>query len=251
MNKYCFPKKKFLSKKTILVTGASDGIGKTASIYYAKYGANLILLGRNLNKLQQVKSHILEKCFFRVEIQIFEIDLLNINESKCLHLVKVIKNSFPYINGILHNASILGENNPIINYSSVIWQNVFKVNIYSVFLLTKFLLPLILESVNGSIILTSSNVVKKGKANLGAYTTSKFATEGFMKVLHEEYRNSSVRVNCINPGRVRTKMRITSFQNEKKKLFLTREIMPVYLYLMSDESIKDSGKVFNCQELIK
>ncbi|ARC54615.1 hypothetical protein AOE58_01090 [Candidatus Riesia pthiripubis] len=251
MNKYRFPKKKILNKKTILVTGASDGIGKTASIYYARYGADLILLGRNLNKLQQIKTLILEKYFYRVKIQIFEIDLININESKCFYLVKSIKNNFSHINGILHNASILGESNPIINYSSVVWQNVFKVNIYATFLLTKFLLPLILESVNGSIILTSSNVVKKGKANFGAYTTSKFATEGFMKVLHEEYRHSSIRVNCINPGRVRTKMRITSFQNEKKKLFLPKEIMPVYLYLMSDESIKDSGKVFNCQELIK
>ncbi len=71
-----------------------------------------------------------------------------------------------------------------------------------------------MKSDAGSLVFTSSSVGRQGRANWGAYATSKFATEGMMQVLADEYQNRSLRVNCINPGGTRTSMRASAFPTE-------------------------------------
>jgi NAD(P)-dependent dehydrogenase (short-subunit alcohol dehydrogenase family) len=92
-----------------------------------------------------------------------------------------------------------------------IWQQVMQVNVNGTFFLTQALLPLLLKSDSGSLVFTSSSVGRQGRANWGAYAVSKFATEGMMQVLAEEYQSRHLRVNCINPGGTRTKMRASAF----------------------------------------
>ncbi|WP_366540512.1 SDR family NAD(P)-dependent oxidoreductase, partial [Salmonella enterica] len=88
--------------------------------------------------------------------------------------------------------------------------------------------PLLLKSDAGSLVFTSSSVGRQGRANWGAYATSKFATEGMMQVLADEYQNRSLRVNCINPGGTRTSMRASAFPTEDpQKLKTPADIMPL------------------------
>ena len=135
-------------------------------------------------------------------------------------------------------------------YSYESWKNVLKVNLDASFLLTKNLIPLIKKSDNGSIIFTSSGVGRKGRAYWGAYSISKFATEAMMQILSEELQNtSSIRVNCINPGAVRTKMRESAYPAEDPNKNPTAEmIMKLYLYLMSDMSLGINGQSLDAQE---
>ena len=135
-------------------------------------------------------------------------------------------------------------------YSYESWKNVLKVNLDASFLLTKNLIPLIKKSDNGSIIFTSSGVGRKGRAYWGAYSISKFATEAMMQILSEELQNtSSIRVNCINPGAVRTKMRESAYPAEDPSKNPTAEmIMKLYLYLMSDMSLGINGQSLDAQE---
>jgi NAD(P)-dependent dehydrogenase (short-subunit alcohol dehydrogenase family) len=99
-----------------------------------------------------------------------------------------------------------------------------------------------------SLIFTSSSVGQRGRAFWGPYSVSKFATEGMMQVIADEYENSTLRVNTINPGATKTKMRASAFPAEDtEQLSLPEEIMPLYIYLMSDESKGVTGQSLNAQ----
>ncbi|WMY97750.1 MAG: YciK family oxidoreductase [Arsenophonus sp.] len=240
------PKPKFLYKKTILITGAGDGIGKEAALTYASYGANLILIGKKINNVKKTKKIINKK--FKVNVEIYSLNFLKLTNVQAKKLVKKIKKKYKYIDGLLHNAAILGEIKPIIDYPIKTWYHVIQVNLHSSFILTKNFLPLLLKAPQSSLIFTSSTVGKKGRANWGAYSVSKFGIESLMQILSDEYKNTHLRVNCINPGKTQTKMRKKAFPKENfLKNKTPNQIMPIYLYLMSEDSIHISGLTLNAQ----
>ena len=114
-------------------------------------------------------------------------------------------------------------------------------------MLTQALLPLLLKSDAGSLVFTSSSVGRRGRANWGAYATSKFATEGMMQVLADEYQNRHLRVNCINrwDANWHASQRIPNGRSAKLKT--PADIMPLYLWLMGDDSRRKTGMTFDAQ----
>lgn len=240
------PKQDLLQNRIILVTGASDGIGREAALTYARYGATVILLGRNEEKLRRVAQHIADEQ--HVQPQWFTLDLLTCTAEECRQVADLIAAHYPRLDGVLHNAGLLGEIGPMSEQDPQIWQDVMQVNVNATFMLTQALLPLLLKSDAGSLVFTSSSVGRQGRANWGAYATSKFATEGMMQVLADEYQNRSLRVNCINPGGTRTSMRASAFPTEDpQKLKTPADIMPLYLWLMGDDSRRKTGMTFDAQ----
>ncbi|EJJ1553719.1 YciK family oxidoreductase [Salmonella enterica subsp. enterica serovar Lubbock] len=240
------PKQDLLQNRIILVTGASDGIGREAALTYARYGATVILLGRNEEKLRRVAQHIADEQ--HVQPQWFTLDLLTCTAEECRQVAGRIAAHYPRLDGVLHNAGLLGEIGPMSEQDPQIWQDVMQVNVNATFMLTQALLPLLLKSDAGSLVFTSSSVGRQGRANWGAYATSKFATEGMMQVLADEYQNRSLRVNCINPGGTRTSMRASAFPTEDPhKLKTPADIMPLYLWLMGDDSRRKTGMTFDAQ----
>ncbi|EHG9774902.1 YciK family oxidoreductase [Salmonella enterica] len=240
------PKQDLLQNRIILVTGASDGIGREAALTYARYGATVILLGRNEEKLRRVAQHIADEQ--HVQPQWFTLDLLTCTAEECRQVADRIAALYPRLDGVLHNAGLLGEIGPMSEQDPQIWQDVMQVNVNATFMLTQALLPLLLKSDAGSLVFTSSSVGRQGRANWGAYATSKFATEGMMQVLADEYQNRSLRVNCINPGGTRTSMRASAFPTEDpQKLKTPADIMPLYLWLMGDDSRRKTGMTFDAQ----
>lgn len=235
-----------LKDKIILVTGAGDGIGKEAALTYARYGATLILLGRTLSKLEDVQTQITASGGQKPLL--YSLDLLTATEQDYQQFAKTIEKQFTHLDGVLQNAGLLGVVEPIINQPSTLWHDVMQVNVNATFMLTKALIPLMLKAPHASLILTSSSVGRQGRYGWGAYSVSKFATEGFMQVLNEEYINSTLRINCINPGGTRTGMRASAFPEENaQKLKTPKDIMPLYLYLMSDDSINVRGQSLDAQ----
>jgi len=240
------PKKDLLQNRIILVTGASDGIGREAALTYARYGASVVLLGRNEDKLRSVADEIAEIC--STPARWYILDLLSCTQESCCELAQHISRDYPRLDGVLHNAGLLGEVRPMDEQNAEIWQQVMQVNINGTFFLTQALLPLLLKSDSGSLVFTSSSVGRQGRANWGAYAVSKFATEGMMQVLAEEYQSRHLRVNCINPGGTRTKMRANAFPSEDpQKLKTPADIMPLYLWLMGDDSRRKTGMTFDAQ----
>lgn len=240
------PQKNLLQNRIILVTGASDGIGREAALTYAEYGASVILTGRNEGKLRGVAQEI--ESAGGIAASWYTLDLLTCTPASCQELAQRISTHYPRLDGVLHNAGLLGEVRPMDEQDPEIWQQVMQVNINGTFFLTQALLPLLLNSESGSLVFTSSSVGREGRANWGAYAVSKFATEGMMQVLAEEYQNRHLRVNCINPGGTRTKMRASAFPTEDpQKLKTPADIMPLYLWLMGDDSRRKTGMTFDAQ----
>lgn len=241
------PQADFLKDRVILVTGAGDGIGKIAAINYAKHGATVILAGRTVAKLEAVNDAILENGY--IEPVIYPIDLSGATEEDYAELAELIIEKLGRLDGLLHNASVLGSRRPISNYLLSDWDECMNVNVRAEFLLTRALLPLINECKNGRIIFTSSGVGRTGRAHWGAYAVSKFATEGLMEVLADELDGiSNTCVNAINPGGTRTRMRAKAFPAENPSDVATPEdLMWLYLFLMGADSQSVSGQSINAQ----
>ncbi|QUX92418.1 YciK family oxidoreductase [Marinomonas sp. A3A] len=237
-----------LKDKVILVTGAGDGIGKTAAITYAKHGATIILLGRTTKKLEAVYDYIEKQQYPQAAIVPLNLD--GAAEHDYIELANTIESEFGHLDGILHNASLLGERTSIATYDPTLFEQVMRVNVTSQLLLNQALLPLMQKAEYASIIFTSSGVGRKAKANWGAYAVSKFATEAMMQLLSSELESLSpnVRANAINPGATRTSMRASAYPDEDPKTLPTPEdIMPAYLYLMGQDSLAINGKSLDAQ----
>ncbi|MCF2947010.1 YciK family oxidoreductase [Paraglaciecola aquimarina] len=245
MLKY-LPKKHFLNNKTILITGAGDGIGKRLAITYAQYGATVILLGKTVKKLEDVYDEIIK--IDGPEPAIVPLDLKGATAKHYQDMANTIIDQFGHLDGLVHNASFVGHIGPFGQITEEDWNAVFQVNIHSQFLMTQALLPALKKSDKSSVIFTSSDLGIKGKAYWGPYSVSKFATQGMMQVLADEYENTNIRFNCINPGPTRTSLRAKAFPGEDpSKLKTPEKIMSCYLYLMDSDNNTDTGKTIDCQ----
>jgi len=236
-----------LKGKIIAVTGAGDGIGAVAAKTFASYGATVILIGRTVPKLEQVYDAI--EAAGNPQPAIYPICLEGAAEKDYEDMHNRLEETFGHLDGLLHNAGELGQRTPIANYTLSTWQKVMQVNVTAEFMMTKALLPLLEKSESASLIFTTSGVGRIGKPYWGAYAISKFATEGLSQVLANELEGvSNIRVNCLNPGPTRTRMRATAFPAENPATVKTpKEIMPLYLYLMGPDSQTTTGQSLDAQ----
>lgn len=236
-----------LDGRVILVTGAGDGIGRAAALAYARHGATVILLGRTIPKLESVYDEIEEAG--GPQPAIFPLNFEGATLKDYQDMAETLDKEFGRLDGILHNAGLLGRITPFEQYNPQLWEQVMQVNINGPVWMTQALLPLLKASDDASVIFTSSGVGRKGRAFWGAYSVSKFATEGFVEVLADELENlTSIRINSLNPGATRTQMRKTAFPGEDPDTLRTPgEIMPTYLWLMGPDSRGHTGERFEAQ----
>lgn len=236
-----------LKDRVILITGASDGIGKALALRCAELGAQVLLHGRNVRKLEAVYDTI-EALERAPRPSIVAMDLEKAESAAYTSLADGIADEFGRLDGLVHNAGILGDRFPLEQYDVVQWQRVMHVNVTAAFALTQVLLPLLRKSDDASVIFTSSGVGRVGKAHWGAYAVSKFATEGLSQILANEHSHTSLRSNCINPGPVKTKMRQAAYPAEdREKLKTAEEILPAYLYLLGPDSAGTTGQSIDAQ----
>ncbi len=236
-----------LRDRIILITGSSDGIGKALALRAAKLGAQVILHGRSVSKLEKVYDRI-EHIEGAPRPSIAVMDLESANAESYTTLAQSIDSEFGRLDGLVHKASILGERFSIEQYDAVTWQKVMHVNVTATFALTQVFLPLLQLSADPSVIFTSSGVGRTGKAFWGAYAASKFATEGLSQVLADEHRHGKLRANCINPGPTRTNMRLAAYPAEDRDLLKRPEdILAPYIYLLGPDSKGVTGESFDAQ----
>jgi NAD(P)-dependent dehydrogenase (short-subunit alcohol dehydrogenase family) len=239
-----------LKERVILVTGAGGGIGRAVSIAFAQHGATVILLGRTIRKLESVYDEI-EKAGYP-QAAIYPMNLEGATPKDYEELAETLGTEFGRLDGLLHNAAILGTITPVEHYNIMLWYQVLQVNLNAPFLLTKACLPLMKNSSDASIIFTSADVGQKGRAYWGAYGVSKFGLKGMMEILADELElNTTIRVNSINPNSVRTGMMVTAFPaKDPATVPLPEDIVPIYLYLMSAESRNVNGQHLDAKEIL-
>ncbi len=236
-----------LQGRVILITGASDGIGRALAVHAAAHGAQVVLHGRNAAKLEKVYDEI-EAIEGASRPSIAVMDLATVAGEAYTSLADSLASEFGRLDGLVLNASVLGQRFQIEQYDAAMWQQVMHVNVTSAFAMTQVCLPLLKQPDDASIIFTSSGVGRRGRAFWGAYAVSKFATEGLSQVLADELQSSNVRVNCINPGATRTNMRLEAYPAENRDaLKRPSDILPTYMYLLGPDSRGVSGQSLDAQ----
>lgn len=241
------PEENCLKDKIILITGTGDGIGATVAKTFAKYGATIILLSKTEKKIIAINDEIVDAGY--PQPAIITLNLEEATADDYAGLAQTIENEFGHLDGLIHNAAMFEGLSPISQFDNTLWNRIIQVNLHAPFLLSQAMIPLLNKSKSSSMVFTSSGVAHQGRAYWNAYGVTKAAGDNLMGILADELENNTpIRVNSIDPGRVRTRMRALAFPGEDPMTVPAPEdIMDSYLYLMSDDSKDLNGKIISCK----
>jgi NAD(P)-dependent dehydrogenase (short-subunit alcohol dehydrogenase family) len=234
------------SGRIILVTGAGDGIGRAVSLALAAHGATVILLGRTVRKLEAVYDEIEQAG--HPQPAIYPMNLEGAAPKDYEEMAAVFAKEFGRLDGILHNAAFLGALAPIQHQDLELWFRVLQVNLNAPFMLIRACLELLRHSKDASVVFTAD---RKLGAYWGAYGVSKHAMLGLATILADELDtdNSRVRVNAVDPGPVRTDLRVRAYPGELRKRLLSPEsAVAPFVYLLGRDAGGVTAKLFTLQE---
>ena len=228
--------KDFLLDKNILITGATSGIGKSLTKYLSEHGANILMLSKDESKLDVLYDEIVKK--YNTDPCIFKCDLQKLNEDSAIEINKIINENYSGIDAVIFNAAALDKMSHIESYDLATWEKILKINLTSIFLIAKNLIPLLKESSNPRIIFTNSSVGKKGKAFWGAYSVSKAGLNALSEIIADEVESvSNIKVFNFDPKATRTKMRSLAYPAENPNTIKDPlKLMDYYLWMLSEDS---------------
>lgn len=242
------PTPDLLKDRIILVTGAGDGLGRAVARGLAGRGATVILLGRTTRKLEQVYDEIEQAGGPKPAI--YPMNLEGATPKDYTDLAQVLEREFGRLDGLLHNAALLEGLTPIAHYSIELWYRTLQVDLNAPFLLTQAVLELLRRSTDASVVFTADTVSETGQAYWGAYAVAKGGAQTLMKLLAGELEtNTSIRVNSLDPGRVRTPLSLRVYPGRDPAQWPEPEaILSSYLYLLGPDSRGVTGQTFHAQD---
>ncbi|MFA5126955.1 MAG: SDR family oxidoreductase [Patescibacteria group bacterium] len=191
-----------LTNKIIVITGASDGIGKQIALRLAKEKVKLILIARDEKKLTEVCVNA--KKLGAIQCKSYVCDLQKTEQLK--KTVQSIISDFKTIDILINNAGIWQKLNPIEKISAEIIDNVIQINLTALIHATKLFIPMLKKRPEAAIINISSKSGVVAQAGQSVYTASKYGVRGFTEVLREDLKDSKIRVAGIYQSGINTKM---------------------------------------------
>ena len=236
-----------LAGRVVAITGAGSGIGRAVALACARHRANVVLIGRDKAALETLHAELGAAAAPEASIALLDLEKAVARDYD--ELATALLDRYGRLEGLLHNAALLGTITPIEHYDVPTWCRVLHVNVTAAFALTRVLLPVLKKSEDASVLFTASSVGRRGRAYWGAYAVSKFALEGLSQVLSDELeRITHVRVNTLNPGRARTAMRRQAYPAEDSATVpLPEALTAAYIALLGPASRGITGQAFDAQ----
>jgi 3-oxoacyl-[acyl-carrier protein] reductase len=237
-----------LSEKTVLITGASRGIGRASAVLFAENGANLILIARNLELLDALKAELSQR-FPAVSVQVFATDIRD--EERLKEIFDQLRREKTKLDVLLNNAGIMRDATLQTTTSETI-REIYETNVFASIFMAQMASKLMIRNKKGSIINLSSIVGTNGNAGQTAYASSKSAIIGVTKSLAKELAAFGIRVNALAPGFIDTDMtrQMDARFYEKninaiamKRIGQPEDIAKVALFLASDLSDYVTGQI--------
>lgn len=240
-----------LAGKVAIITGAGSGIGEVTAKFFAKEGADVILVGRNLDKLNRVASEIKSSGKNAVAVR-GDIS----NEGEVQALAEQAIRQFDKIDILINNAGTI--NDPVMFHEmpDKIWNELIDTNLIGTFRMTRAVLPSMIERNSGSIvnIASVSGMKATEKVPLSVYSTTKAGIIMFTKSIAVEYAPYKIRCNCVCPGTVRSPFLQPYLEDEKARKVMSatqplgrigepEDVAHSVLYLASDEASWITGAV--------
>jgi NAD(P)-dependent dehydrogenase (short-subunit alcohol dehydrogenase family) len=241
------PPKDLLAGRTLLVTGAGDGLGRAAALAFARHGATVILLGRTQKKLEAVYDQIREEKL--AEPLLMPVDLGKAGLGEFEQIAEAIERESGHLDGLLHSAAHLGTLTPLSMYNLDLWVQVMQVNFNAAYLLTRACLGVLNQAESASVVFTTSDVARHGRAYWGPYAAAGAAVENLVQVWADELStNTRIRMNSLDPGAVRTALRARAYPGEDPSaLPAPDDVMGTYLYLMGPDSRGVTGQALSAK----
>ncbi len=234
-----------ISKKMIFITGATSGIGRATAMAYAKMGANLILTGRNIDVLKEMKSKLHE--WYDIKVHILKFDVRNLEEIK--DAVNNLPEEFKKIDILINNAGLALGVDKIHESSFESFDTIMDTNVKGLLYVSRVVVPYMLEhSPDGHIVNIASTAAQAAYAGGGVYCASKAAVKTLSDGMRIDLIDTPVRVTTINPGMVETNFSITRFGGDKKRADKVYEgIEPLMAENVADTIIYATNLPMNVQ----
>ncbi len=240
------PPPDLLRGRVVLVTGAGDGIGRAVSLGLAAHGASVVLLDRVVERLESAYDAIDQAG--GPQPALYPMDLAGATPADYEELAVRVEETFGRLDGLLHNAAELGVPGPIEQYEPEVWARIVQVGLHAPFLLTRACLPVLRRADDPAVLFTSAAVGRHGRAYWGPYAVACGAVEVLAQVLADELEGAGVRVNTLDPGPVRTRLRARAYPAENPYRLPTPEmVVPAYLYLLGPDSRGLTGQALSAQ----
>ncbi len=235
-----------MKDKVVLITGAGRGIGRAAATLFSGEGAKVAICARSKGQLLGVAKEIE---FTGGAVRRFEVDIASRREVN--RMVAQILSEYGRIDVLINNAGVLGYKGTITTYPPETWEEVMQINLNGTFYVTQAVVRKMIPKRSGTILSITSSVGRKGRAEWGAYSVSKFGLEGMMQTLAEEVAAYGIRVISLNPEATRTKIRALAYTKEDPNALKDPvEVAKGLLYLSQSKDPALHGKSLNLSELV-
>jgi NAD(P)-dependent dehydrogenase (short-subunit alcohol dehydrogenase family) len=235
-----------LAGRVVLVAGASSGLGRAASLAYARHGATVALLARNEARLEAVYDEIVASG--GPEPAMFPFDLAAADDRGLETLAGTIAHHLGHLDGVLYSAHQFFSLTPLALQTLEQWQSLMRVNLVAPFALTRACLPLLRQAADASVILTGESHGHRPAAYWGGYAVAKAGLETLTHIWSEELADAAtLRINTLIPGPVATTLRARTHPGlTPDALPSPDDLMPWYLYLMGPDSGTVRGQIVEC-----
>lgn len=237
--------KRLLGKRA-LITGATKGLGRAIAKRYAQEGAHLILVGRDIKALEELDDQL---SLYNVEVTLVPFDLKQF--SAINHLAQQVWERYGKLDILVGNAGVLGELMPIAQMQPDVWNDVLYTNLNANWHLIRAFDLLLQKSTEGRAIFVTSNVTEAITPYWSAYAVSKSALETCVLTYASEITNSSLKVNLVDPGVMRTSMRSKAMPGEDPKTQpLPEDKTDVFVFAASGECT-ECGTILRAHDFIE
>ena len=218
--------------KVALVTGASRGIGRSIAKALALQGAHVVALARTKGGLEELDDELKA---LGAQISLLRLDLRE--SAQIDNLGPTLYERWQRLDIFVGNAGILGPLSPLGHISEADWTQTLNINVTANWRLLRTLDPILRLSPAGRVLFMTSNASQNCRAYWGPYSVSKAALEALAKTYAHEVQTTPVRVNLLNPGRMRTRMRAKAYPGEDENTVPPPEaIVPLALSLLTEET---------------
>jgi len=241
------PRTDLLAGRVILVTGASSGLGRAASLAYARHGATVALLARDAVQLEAVYDEIVAAG--GPEPAMFPYDLATADDRSLETLAGTLVCHLKRLDGVLHSAHRFYSLTPLELQTLEQWQTLMRVNLVAPFALTRACLPLLKQAPDASVIFTGETHGHRPRAYWGGYAVAKAGLETLTRIWADEFSSDErLRFNTLIPGQTATTLRSRTHPGlAPETLPSVDDLMPCYLYLMGSDSRAVRGQIVECQ----
>lgn len=233
-----------LSGVVVAVTGAGRGLGRALVRRLASHGARVAACSRTASTLESLSGEL------GTSAEAALLEAVDVTDPAALgNFVDRIERRWGRLDGLINNASILGEREWLRSTDPVEWRRVIDVNLTGSFNACRAVLPLMRRQGSGSIVNVSSGVGDRPRERWSAYAVSKWALEGFSWNLALEEQAAGIRVNVVDPGAMRTSMRHDAYPDENPETLPEPiEVTDVFVWLMHPSSGDTTGQRLRAQQ---